>query len=162
MPGVGQKTATTLLQEFGSIESIIERIDEVEPKFKKKLEGYLEQMPKSKWLATIARDAPVSFDFAAYRISSDQYGAALRWLESVEFRNHAKRLPIVFAPYMDGGPASPEQADLFADPAAEVLSERPELTIFDASPDDLVRAAKRGAALDYDQEHFAMALGTDV
>jgi DNA polymerase-1 len=162
VPGVGQKTATALLQEFGSIESIIERIDEVEPKFKRKLEGYLEQMPKSKWLATIARDAPVSFDFATYRISSDQYGAALRWLESVEFRNHAKRLPIVFAPYMEGGPAKPEHADLIADTAAEVLSERPELTIFDASPDDLVRAAKRGAALDYDQEHFALALGTEV
>ena len=162
VPGVGQKTATTLLQQFGSIESLIERIDEVEPKFKKKLVDFVEQMPKSKWLATIARDAPVEFDFAPFRVSSDQYGAALRWLESVEFRNHAKRLPIVLAPYMDGGPASPEQADLFADPAAEVLSERPELTIFDATPDDLVRAAKKGAALDFDQEFFALALGTDV
>src|SRR5688572_6535201 len=119
-------------------------------------------MPKSKWLATIARDAPVSFDFTPFSFSADQYGAALRWLESVEFRNHAKRLPIVMAPYMEGGPASPEQADLFADPAAEVLSERPELTIFDASPDDLARAAQRGAALEFDQEYSALAIGTDV
>lgn len=162
VPGVGPKTATALLQEFSSVESIIARIEEVEPKFRKKLEGYLEQMPKSKWLATIARDAPVSFDFQPFAVSADQYGAAQRWLESVEFRNHAKRLPLVLAPYMQGGPASPEQSDLFSDPAAEILSERPELTIFDASVEDLVRAARSGAAVDYDQEFFALAIGTDV
>jgi DNA polymerase-1 len=162
VPGVGQKTATVLLQEFGSIESLIERIEEVEPKYKKKLDDYLEQMPKSKWLATIARDAPVSFDFVTYKISSEQYGAAQRWLESVEFRNHAKRLPIVLAPYMEGGPASPEQADLFADPAAEVLDEKPELTIFGATAEDLVRAAQKGAAVAFDEEYFAFAIGTDV
>jgi DNA polymerase-1 len=162
VPGVGPKTATVLLSEFGSIESLIERIDEVEPKYKKKLDDYLEQMPKSKWLATIARDAPVTFDFAPYGLSAEQYGAAQRWLESVEFRNHGKRLPIVMAPYMEGGPASPEQSDLFSDPTAEVLSERPELTIYSASADDLVRAAQRGAAVDYDQEHFALAIGTEV
>jgi DNA polymerase-1 len=162
VPGVGPKTATVLLTEFGSIESLIERIDDVEPKYRKKLDGYLEQMPKSKWLATIATDAPVSFNFEPYRISADQYGAAQRWLESVEFRNHLKRLPMVMAPYMEGGPASPDQAELFADPAAEILSEKPELTIYSASVDDLVLAAKRGAALDYDQEFFALAIGTDV
>ncbi|MDQ2986719.1 MAG: DNA polymerase I [Armatimonadota bacterium] len=162
VPGVGPKTATILLTQFGSIEGIIERIEEVEPKFRKKLDGFLEQMPKSKWLATIARDAPVSFDFAPYAVSSERYGAVQRWLESVEFRNHSKRLPLVLAPYMEGGPASPDQADLFGDSAAEVLSERPELTIFAASADDLVRAARRGAAVDYDQEFFALAIGTEV
>ena len=162
VPGVGPKTATILLNQFGSIEGIIERIEEVEPKYRKKLDDFLEQMPKSKWLATIARDAPVTFDFQPYKISADQYGAAQRWLESVEFRNHAKRMPLVMAPYMEGGPASPEQADLFSDPTAEILSERPELTIYSAASDDLVKAAQRGAAVEFDQEFFALAIGTEV
>lgn len=162
VPGVGPKTATILLTEFGSIEGLIERIDEVDPKFKRKLDGFLEQMPKSKWLATIARDAPIAFDFAPFAVSSEQFGAAQRWLESVEFRNHAKRMPQVLAPYMEGGPASPEQADLFSDQAVEVLADRPELTIFAATADDLEVAARKGAAVDYDQVDFALAIGTEV
>ncbi|HET7656763.1 MAG TPA: DNA polymerase I [Bacillales bacterium] len=69
VPGVGEKTALKLLHEFGSLETILDSIDEVSgTKLKEKLEEHREQALMSKQLAIIERDAPieVSFDEIKY------------------------------------------------------------------------------------------------
>lgn len=97
--GIGDKSASLLIQQFGTIENIIERMDEVPEKFRKKLLGCEEQMRKSKWLATIIRDAPVEFDFTPYQVSAEQLASCRDFLNALEFRNHVKKLEQVFAPY---------------------------------------------------------------
>ena len=64
VPGVGDKTALKLIQQFGSVESLLIRLDEVEPvKLRDKLKENLELVRRSYELATIVRDTPVTLDF---------------------------------------------------------------------------------------------------
>jgi len=99
VPGVGEKTASKLIQDHGTIEMLIQNLDGVEEKFRKKLVPALLQIPKSKWLATIVRDVPVTFDFAPYHISPENFERAEAMLLSLEFKTHARRLHQVLARY---------------------------------------------------------------
>lgn len=102
VPGIGDKSASVLIQEFGSVESMLERLDDIPEKFRKKIEPAKEQVPKSKWLATIDREAPVEFDFAPYQLSPEQFERAQEMLTELEFRTLAKRLPKVLSEYVVG------------------------------------------------------------
>lgn len=110
VPGIGDKTATLLIQKFGPVEELVRRIDEVEPKFRKKLEGNLEQLPKSKWLATIVRDAPVAYDFAPYAVGPENLAAVREMMATFEFRTHARRVDTILRPYMTEAIADPPVA----------------------------------------------------
>ena len=71
VPGVGEKTATQLLQEYGSLENIYENIGVMPEKLRRKIEAFKDQAFFSKSLATIKRDVPIAFDmekakFGAY------------------------------------------------------------------------------------------------
>lgn len=118
VPGIGDKGATALIQQYGSVENLIESIDSVEPKYQKKLlaEGVLDQLKKSKWLATICREAEVSYGFDRYQVTAEQLERARALLESYELKSHLKRLPTVLAPYLEGGSEA-------AATAVEVVSE---------------------------------------
>ncbi len=61
IPGVGDKTAVKLLQQYGSLEEILAHAGEVKGKLGEKLVTYAEQARKCKDLATIRRDAPVQW-----------------------------------------------------------------------------------------------------
>lgn len=66
--GVGEKTAFSLIQKFKSIESIYDKIDEIDvtPSVRNKLKDGKESAFMSKTLATIVRDVPIDFDFDEY------------------------------------------------------------------------------------------------
>ncbi len=66
--GVGEKTATALLQEFGSVEGIYEHLDAIKESTRKKLEAGRDSAFMSKELATIQRDVPFDFDFHQCRV----------------------------------------------------------------------------------------------
>ena len=61
-PGVGEKTAQKLIAEFGSIENLLENTDKLKGALKTKVEGHVQQILDSKFLATINTDVPVEFD----------------------------------------------------------------------------------------------------
>ena len=61
VPGVGQKTATDLLQQFGSLESLYAHLDEVKESVRKKLVAGRDLAALSYELATIQKDAPIVF-----------------------------------------------------------------------------------------------------
>ena len=65
VPGVGDKTAVKLLQEYGTLESVLENADKVKGKLGEKLVAFADQARFSKELATIRRDAPVEFSLSA-------------------------------------------------------------------------------------------------
>lgn len=122
VPGVGEKTASKLILEHGTVEMILDNLPQIEEKFRKKIEPAIEQIPKSKWLATIDRKAPVSFDFAPFKLSSEAAAAGKAMLETLEFKSHIRRFDTVFAPYRDGFEAGPESV------AVSVVSEQIEHT----------------------------------
>ena len=65
VPGVGDKTAVKLLQEYGTLEAVLENAGNVKGKLGEKLAAYADQARFSKELATIRRDAPVEFSLSA-------------------------------------------------------------------------------------------------
>lgn len=107
VPGIGEKSASLLLQRFGPVENLLEHLADVEEKYRKKIEPYVEQIPRSKSLATIRRDAPVSLPDAPYRISEATFEKAKAVLASYEFRTHTKRLGLVLGPYLRDGEGGP-------------------------------------------------------
>ncbi len=66
--GIGEKTATALIQAWGSIEAMYDHMDEVQatPRIKDKLLTGRADAEHSKWLATIVRDAPVPTELSGY------------------------------------------------------------------------------------------------
>lgn len=59
-PGVGEKTAVKLITEFGSIEGLLSNTDKLKGKMKEKVEGSIDDIKLSKFLATIRTDVPVT------------------------------------------------------------------------------------------------------
>ena len=106
VPGIGAKGATDLLQKWASVEEILAHLDQVEPKYQKKIDPAKEQLPKSKWLATIVRDVGIEYDFRPFRLTSTEFNAAKAMLDSFEMRNHSRRVGAVLAPYLEGSPES--------------------------------------------------------
>ena len=72
VPGVGEKTAMDLIQKYGSIEAIYEKLPDIDakPAAIKKLTAGEEAARHSYWLATIVTDAPLSFDPAENRVQA--------------------------------------------------------------------------------------------
>jgi 5'-3' exonuclease len=77
VPGIGDKTARELLQRFGSLESLLERVDEVSrPKLRETLRSHAEQARLSKRLATVRTDLPMPWAIADL-VRQEPDGAAL-------------------------------------------------------------------------------------
>lgn len=85
-PGVGEKTAVKLLQQFGSIDSLLERTSELKGALKKKVEENAEQIKFSKFLATIRTDVPVSLDLEALRMTDPDRDELRRIFTELEFK----------------------------------------------------------------------------
>jgi DNA polymerase I len=120
VPGIGEKKAKNLIAEFGSIENLLNNLDQVkEKRSQENLTTFADQARLSKSLATILLDVPVTWDEEAFRISTPRPDILVPLFEELEFRTFAKRLfadPDVFEA---AGKPSPAQAvgqmDLFAD-----------------------------------------------
>ncbi len=99
VPGVGEKTALKLLQQFGSVEGVLAGTDELKGKMKEKLEEHADSAIMSKKLATIYREVPLEHtweDMVFTGIRSDTAGPALAKLE---FKSLLERLSLnAYAP----------------------------------------------------------------
>ena len=85
-PGVGEKTAQKLIQQFGSVESLLERTDELKGAIKQKVEENSEQIRFSKWLATIKTDVPIQLDMNELKTEQPNLEALRQLYEELEFR----------------------------------------------------------------------------
>jgi len=104
-PGVGEKTATTLIQQFGGIDGLLAHTADLKGKLRERVEANREQIETSRWLATIVRDVPITLDMELLaRQEPDQEALNKRFLE-LEMRSKVKTLPP--APPLQGGEWSP-------------------------------------------------------
>jgi len=87
VPGVGEKTALKLLADYGSVEGVYEHLHEIKGALKEKLESARELALLSKRLATIVRDAPVTFSPADFKVRRPNYAEAIALFKRLEFRS---------------------------------------------------------------------------
>ena len=92
VPGVGPKTAVKWLQEFGALDQLIARADEVKGKAGENLRANLEQLRLSRELATIKLDVALEFGPAQLRHGEPDQAALLHWYKFLEFRSWIKEL----------------------------------------------------------------------
>ncbi|GAA0484025.1 DNA polymerase I [Salinibacillus aidingensis] len=109
IPGVGEKTAVKLLNQFGTLESIYENMDEVSgKKLKEKLENHKDDAFMSKELATINRDSPVTVKLTDVTYDGYPSQKVLGLFKELGFHSLLTRI--------DGGEAeTEEQADALED-----------------------------------------------
>ena len=105
IPGVGEKTAKKLIAQFGSIEQMIEHVDEIgNERLREKVREYADQALFSKQLATIRLDAPIAFDEKALLMEKPDYEMLREVCDELEFRQFAKRV------FTDLSMVDPEEA----------------------------------------------------
>ncbi|MFQ3549132.1 MAG: DNA polymerase I, partial [Armatimonadota bacterium] len=96
VPGIGDKTAALLLQEYGNIESIIENADNIKQnKIRESLKNNVDIAILSKKLATIETQLPVKFDINDYQIKQPDYSALKDLFMRLEFRSMIAKIPQV-------------------------------------------------------------------
>ncbi len=84
--GIGEKTASALIKEYGCIETLYEKYEEsgLTKGVKAKLAAGADSAKESKWLATIVRDAPIDTDLSSYNIGTADTAAVSLMLSELE------------------------------------------------------------------------------
>lgn len=86
-PGVGEKTAQRLIAQFGGIDELLRRTDEIKGALRKKVEDNAEKIRFSKFLVTIRTDVPVELDLDALHIQEPDEDSLRKIFEEQEFRS---------------------------------------------------------------------------
>ncbi len=103
-PGVGEKTAKKFLQEFGSLEALLENTDKLKGKMKEKVEDNAELGRISKQLATICITCDVTFDAKDYELSAPDNEKVQDLFEELEFRRLREQFLKLFSDETEGTP----------------------------------------------------------
>lgn len=112
VPGIGPKTATTLLQEFFTLENIYENLDKIKPAWRSKLEAGKESAFMSKKIAEIWLDAPVELNLKDADIHNFDYQKVLTKLREFEFNSLVRKIPAEMKQGTNT-PENPDQTNLF-------------------------------------------------
>ena len=107
-PGVGEKTAVKLINEFGSTESLILHADQLKGKMREKVENAVEDIKMSKFLATIRTDVPMELHLDELKLQSPDEEKLSEIFAELEFKtlankilNKAEQKPKSFNPQLD-------------------------------------------------------------
>lgn len=126
-PGVGEKTAVKLINEFGSIEQLLARTSELKGALKTKVETHVDDIKMSKFLATIRTDVPIELNMDELKLTEPNEAELGKLLEELEFKSLANK--ILNKTKTIQKPAN-GQLDLFAEFTPERPSE-PEFSSFE-------------------------------
>lgn len=126
-PGVGEKTAVKLINEFGSIEQLLARTSELKGALKTKVETHVDDIKMSKFLATIRTDVPIELNMDELKLTEPNEAELGKLLEELEFKSLANK--ILNKTKTIQKPAN-GQLDLFAEFTPERSSE-PEFSSFE-------------------------------
>ena len=126
-PGVGEKTAVKLINEFGNIDEMLNRTSEIKGALQKKVVEHVDDIRMSKFLATIKTDVPIALDMNALKVTQPDEEKLGKLFEELELKSLAnkilKKSEKVIKP-------SNQQLDLFAEfPPTE--SGEPEFSSFE-------------------------------
>ena len=91
-PGVGEKTAVKLINEFGSIEGLLSRSNELKGKMREKVESSVDDIRLSKYLATIRQDVPVDVPLNEMTVKEADKEKLRKIFDELEFKKFAEKL----------------------------------------------------------------------
>jgi DNA polymerase-1 len=91
-PGVGEKTAVKLINEFGSVENLITGTEKLKGALKKKVEENIEQIKFSKFLATIKIDVPIELNLDELKKEEPNADELEKIFEDLEFKSLANKI----------------------------------------------------------------------
>ncbi len=101
VPGIGEKTATALLQTWGTLDNVLQHVSDVTPnKAKNALEANSELAILSRKLATIICDAPIDTEIKPYKPTSEHWRRVRSLFEELQFKSLLTRLPRESAPVL--------------------------------------------------------------
>ena len=126
-PGVGEKTAVKLINEFGTIENLISRTSELKGALKTKVETHIDEIKLSKFLATIKTDVPIELRMDELKMTEPNERELAKLFEELEFKSLVSK--ILKKPEVKQKPVN-GQLDLFADFSGEGTNE-PEFSSFE-------------------------------
>lgn len=115
VPGIGEKTASRLIAEYGDLEGILAHTDDLKPKEQKLLHEWEEQARQSKYLATIVLDVPVQLDLEACRPDKINSERVLAIFRELGFRSLVEKVLTVFKQI---GVSTPVSLDEVLSPAS--------------------------------------------
>ncbi|WP_372636274.1 DNA polymerase I [Cohnella sp.] len=92
IPGVGEKTALKLLHEYGSVEGVLEHVEQLTGKMKEKVREHADSARLSKKLATIYREVPMEGEWEQYKYEGWDGGALKSMLQQLEFKSLLEKL----------------------------------------------------------------------
>ena len=119
-PGVGEKTAVKLINEFGNVEELISRTSELKGALQKKVEEHVDDIKLSKFLATIKTDVPIELNMDQLKVTQPNEAELGKLLEELEFKSLANKILKKSEPKPKSVNA---QLDLFAEFATEGSNE---------------------------------------
>lgn len=90
-PGVGEKTAVKLIQEFGNIDNLLAHTEQLKGALKKKVEENRESITFSRFLATIRTDVPIELDMEDLKVKEPNREELQQLFEDLEFRSLIER-----------------------------------------------------------------------
>ncbi len=117
VPGIGEVTATKLIQQFGTIEKIyqLKNLKTLPERMQKLLGEGAESAVMSKNLATLDLDAPIKLDLGKCRVHDYNHKSAVQLFEELEFRSLIQRLPGDGKDQSDPEPYSVTQSSVTTD-----------------------------------------------
>ncbi|MBO4870453.1 MAG: DNA polymerase I [Muribaculaceae bacterium] len=167
-PGVGPKTAEKLIQQYGSVENVLDHAGELKGSLKDKVENNVEQIKFSKFLATIITEVPVSLNEEALRRVPVDLVALRKVFDELEFRTLTSRI-------IDGGEANvgleqqtenlePQETEVEPAPGSkpQPASVKPkatggQLSLFDMGEDEVASVASPVLAVQEEQLRRSLA-----
>ena len=102
VPGIGEVTGLKLIKQFGSINNLIQNLDQVtNVKQRAKLEDHMESAVMSRRLATIIVNVPIEIDFKEFEIDEEDESGLLKLYSKLEFHSLVKKLRKNSAPQIE-------------------------------------------------------------
>lgn len=113
-PGVGPKTASKLIGEFGSIDNMLASTDKIKGKLREKVESAVDDIRMSKFLATIRTDVPIDLDLDALKIEEPDTARLAEIFTELEFKS-----------LLDKFVKKPKQQQKVVNPQLDLFAENP-------------------------------------
>ena len=134
-PGVGEKTAVKLIEEFGNIDNLLEHSDQIKGKLREKVEAHVDDIRMSKFLATIRTDVPIELDLDSLQLREPDEEKLRALFAELEFKTLADKIlkKSIQTPKIVNG-----QLDLFGNFAPEdtEIQKNPDFLTLQTTPHD--------------------------
>ena len=91
-PGVGEKTAAKLIEQFGTVENMLAHTDQIKGKLREKVEAAVDDIKMSKYLATIKTDVPIDMKLDELKLSEPDEAELRKLFMDLEFKSFADRI----------------------------------------------------------------------